>query len=80
MMQAILPEQQHLEHAKLWTAILAHIPEEGKAVRDKLHHNWTTPNKEQSQIDSSGDINVARWNQLVSELDKVTLTVWAAAL
>lgn len=71
-MQSILPEQQHFEHPNLWTAILAHIPDEGKPLRDKLQQHWTTPGKEQAQIDSSGDVNVARWNQLCAELDKVS--------
>ena len=73
VLQSILPEQGHFEHSNLWTAILAHVPEEGKAIKDKLHHNWSNPGKEQTQIDSNGEINVARWNQLVSELDKASL-------
>ena len=43
-------------------------------MKEKLHHNWSNPGKEQTHIDSNGDINVARWNQLVSELEKASLT------
>lgn len=66
-MQVILPEQQLLESSETWTAVLAHIPDAG--VRQELHSAWTT-----SKGRESGDLNLARWKELLNKLSKMQVS------
>lgn len=66
-MQVILPEQQLLESSETWTAVLAHIPD--AAVRQEFHNAWTT-----SKGRESGDLNLARWKELLNKLSKLQVS------
>lgn len=65
-MQAILPQQRLLEDAEQQEAMLQYIKEEDvrETVRGRLA---------EVRARSGEDLNVARWNALVKELDKVCL-------
>ena len=67
-MQVILPEQQLLESSETWTAVLAHIPD--ASVRQELHSAWTT-----SKGRESGDLNLARWKDVLNKLSKLQVSV-----
>lgn len=66
-LQVILPEQQLLESSETWTAVLAHIPDSN--VRQFLHSAWSA-----SKGRDAGDLNVARWNQLLEQLPKMQVS------
>lgn len=64
-LQVILPEQQLLESPETWAGVLAHIPDPN--TRHTLHSSWSNNSRKRD----SSDLNVARWNELVTQVDKV---------
>ncbi|KAK9824453.1 hypothetical protein WJX72_010358 [[Myrmecia] bisecta] len=63
--ETILPNQELLENEGNWEAVLAYIPDED--VRDTLRSRWQAGRVLKMADDS---INVARWHDLVAEVDK----------